>query len=228
MQRQRRQLWTDEQISLLREFYPHFKTEKVAQAVGRSVDQCYQKAQRLGLSKTERYLASDDACRVSASRRTPAMQATQFKPGQKAWNHGTHYTAGGRSAETRFKPGRPAEEARNYVPIGSLRVNADGYLERKTTDDPSMYPARRWVAVHRLVWMEANGSVPDGHVVVFKPGRRTAVLEQITSDAVELVSRVELMKRNTVHARYPKEVAQLVQLKGAIKRQVNRLAKESQ
>lgn len=223
-----RTFWTDEQLALLREFYPHFKTEKVAQACGRTVAQCYQKAQQLGLSKTERYLASDDACRVSASRRTPGMQANQFKPGQKAWNHGTHYTAGGRSAETRFKPGRPAEEARNYVPIGSLRQSKDGYLERKVTDDPSLVPARRWVAVHRLVWMEANGPVPDGHVVVFRPGRRTAVLEQISVDALELVSRVELMKRNTVHARYPKEVVQLVQLKGAIKRQVNRIAKESQ
>lgn len=221
-----RTFWTEEQIALLREFYPHFHTSKVAQAVGRPIEQCYKKAQHLGLSKTARYLASDDACRVSASRRTPAMQATQFKPGQTSWNKVTHYTAGGRSAETRFKPGRLAHEARNYVPIGSLRPSKDGYLERKVTDDPSLVPARRWVAVHRLVWIEANGPVPDGHVVVFRPGRRTTVLEQITLDALELVTRTELMKRNTLHNRYPKEVVQLMQLKGAINRQINRITKE--
>lgn len=217
-----RRFWTEEEISLLREFYPHFRTEKVAQAVGRPVGSCYQKAAQLGLQKTERYLASDDACRVSASRRTPAMTATQFKPGQVSWNKGTHFVAGGRSAETRFKPGA---QPRNWVPIGSHRINGDGYLDRKVTDDGR--GPRDWVSVHRLVWIEANGPVPDGHVVVFKPGRRTTELEQITLDGVELVSRVELMQRNTLHNRYPKEVAQLIQLKGAIKRQVNRLAKET-
>lgn len=222
-----RRRWTEEEISLLREFYPHFHTEKVAQAVGRSVGQCYQKAAALGLVKTERYLASDEACRVSSSRRTPAMAATQFKPGQTSWNKGTHFNAGGRSAETRFKKGRPAEESANYLPIGSHRLSKDGYLERKLTDDPSIVPARRWVGVHRLVWTEAHGEIPPEHVVVFKAGRRTSVLEEIVPDALEVVSRSELMRRNSYHTNYPPEVRALVQLKGAIKRQVNRIAKES-
>ncbi|MGJ7500095.1 HNH endonuclease signature motif containing protein [Variovorax sp. ZT5P49] len=221
-----RTFWTEEQISLLREFYPHFHTSKVAQAVGRSVGQCYQKAKQLGLSKTERYLASDDACRVSASRRTPAMQATQFKPGQSSWNKGLHYQAGGRSAETQFKPGRAAHEASNYVPIGSLKVSGDGYLYRKVTDDQKLVPARRWAAEHRLVWEAEHGPIPQGYVVVFKSGRRTTVLELITLDVLELLTRTELMKRNTLHNRYPKEVTQLMQLKGAINRQINRITKE--
>jgi hypothetical protein len=220
-----RRRWTEEEVDWLRLCYPHMHTSKVASVVGRTIEQCYQKAAGLGLVKTPEYLASDDACRVSASRRTPAMQATQFKPGQTSWNKGKKGLTGTQEncRATQFKPG---QMPRNWVPIGSHRVNGDGYLDRKVSDDRG--GPRDWVAVHRLVWMEANGPVPDGHVVVFKPGRRTNVLEQITADAVELVSRVELMKRNTVHARYPKEVVQLVQLKGAIKRQVNRLAKESQ
>lgn len=225
-----RRFWTDEELSLLAEFYPHFHTEKVAQAVGRSVGQCYQKAQALGLVKTARYLASDEACRVSASRRTPGMEANKFKPGQAAWNKGTKGIVGVQEGcrATQFKKGEMAGAAQhNYVAVGTERVSKDGYLERKVTDDPSIAPARRWVAVHRLVWIEANGPIPDGHAVTFKPGRRTAILTQITVDGLELSTRAELMRRNSYHNNYPPEVRALVQLKGAIQRQVNRIAKES-
>ncbi len=81
--------------------------------------------------------------------------------------------------------------------------------------------------MHRLVWIAANGPVPEGHIVVFKPGRRTTELKEITPDAVELITRVENMRRNTVHAKYPRELARLVQLRGVLSRQINRKAKEA-
>lgn len=223
----RRAFWTAEEVSLLREFYPHFHTEKVAKAVGRTVAQCYQKAAALGLVKTEVYLASADAGRVTRGEQHPNMIASRIKPGDVPWNKGVKGSTGlhPNCRATQFASRRP-EESSNYLPIGTLRINADGTLERKVTDDRAIVPARRWVGVHRLVWTEVNGEIPPGHAVVFKPGRRTVVLEQITVDAVELITRQELMRRNTLH-RYPKEVAQLIQLKGAIKRQVNRIAKES-
>lgn len=131
----------------------------------------------------------------------------------------------GRMQETQFKAGRPAEEARNYRPVGSLRLSKDGYLERKVTDDPSIVPARRWVGVHRLVWEEAHGPIPVGHVVVFRDGRYTAEESAITVDALELITRVELMRRNSYHNRYPKEVGLAIQLRGALIRKINRLKK---
>lgn len=42
------------------------------------------------------------------------------------------------------------------------------------------------------------------------------------------MSRHENMRRNSYHTNYPPEVARLVQLKGAISRQVNRIKKEAQ
>ena len=76
---------------------------------------------------------------------------------------------------TSFKPGRPAHEARNYLPIGSTRISKDGYIERKVTDDPGLYPARRWVAEHRLVWEAANGPIPEDSAIVFLDGDRTNI-----------------------------------------------------
>jgi HNH endonuclease len=80
--------------------------------------------------------------------------------------------------------------------------------------------------VHRLVWEAANGPIPSGYVVCFLPGRKTADLELITIDAIELISRAELARRNHPRSKDP-ELAQLVQLKGAITRQVNRIARET-
>jgi hypothetical protein len=219
--------WSDLDLDRLRHLYPDLRAIDVAAQLGRSVSTVHAKANQLGIEKSEAFKAGDLSGRVSRGKQHPSMIATRFKQGHASWNKDTNFTAGGRSAETRFKPGRPASEARNYVAIGSHRINPDGYLERKVTDDPSIFPARRWVAVHRLVWIDEHGAVPDGHVVVFKPGRRTTVLDQITSDAVELVTRRELMRRNSYHTNYPPEVRALVQLKGAITRQVNRIAKES-
>jgi hypothetical protein len=80
---------------------------------------------------------------------------------------------------------------------------------------------KNWVPVHRLVWIEHHGPIPAGHAVAFKPGQHTSVLEEITLDRLELVSRAELMRRNTYH-KYPKEIAQLIQLRGALQRQINK------
>lgn len=220
-----RRAWSPWEREFLRQHYPGKRTDEVAAALGRSVGQVYQAADRLGLKKSAAYLASDDACRLRRGNNTGA--ATRFRKGQEAWNKGLHYQPGGCVKETQFKPGRPAHEARNYVPIGSHRVSKDGYLERKVTDDPSLAPARRWVAVHRLVWMDAHGPVPAGHAVAFLPGRRTTDAERITLDALELVSRAELMRRNT-HHQYGPDIGQLVQLRGAITRQINKRAKHEQ
>ena len=42
-----------------------------------------------------------------------------------------------------------------------------------------------------------------------------------------LMTRAELMKRNSYHNRYPKEVARLVQLRGAVTRQINKRSNQA-
>lgn len=217
-----RVFWTDEQQLLLRDLYPDNRTEDIAPRIGRSAKSIYAKAKQLGIKKSAAFLASGLAGRLDGVR----GGATRFKKGLTPWNKGTHFVAGGRSAETRFKKGRPATEARNYVPVGTLRVSKDGYLEQKTTDDPALYPARRWVPVHRLVWLRERGPIPARHIVVFRPGLRTNQLEEITIDRLECISLAENMRRNTFH-NYGPEVAKLVQLRGAITRQINKRERKS-
>lgn len=211
--------WTKQQLATLRREYPHRKCAEVARLVGHSLSSTYQYAVKLGLKKSKEFLASE------ASGRLTKLSASgfnhRFKPGHASWNKGTHWTAGGRSGETRFKKGRKPHESHNYRPIGSLRVTRDGILERKISDDTSIYPARRWMSVARLVWEAAKGPVPAGHSVVFKRGMHTTNVDEVTLDRLECFSRADLMRHNTIH-RYPKEIALAVQIRGALMRQINK------
>jgi hypothetical protein len=219
--------WTRERIEQLSSLYPDNTAEVVGEIMGLSKSQVYNKAFALGLEKSEAFQQSDKSGRVAKGRQDPGMATTQFKPGHRTWNAGHKgWQAGGRSTETQFKKGRKPEESRNYVPIGSHRTSKDGYLERKVSDDPGVYPARRWVAVHRLVWEAANGPIPTGHIVVFKPGTATTNPEQITLDKLDCITRGENMRRNSFRTRNP-ELAGLYQLKGAINRQLNRIKREA-
>ena len=220
--------WTPERIEQLRSLYPDNTAEIVAELMGLRISQVYNKAAGLGLTKSPEFWESDRSGRIERGTTNPAMMKTRFKAGMKSWNAGKKgWQAGGRSTETQFQKGvmQGAAQAK-YKPIGSLRITADGYLERKVTDDPSIYPARRWVAVHRLVWERENGPIPDGHVVVFKPRMLTTDPEQITLDKVECITRAENMRRNSFRTRNP-ELAGLYQLKGAINRQLNRIKREA-
>jgi len=220
--------WTDQELDVLRQCYPSLKTADLAGIMGRSPGSVHQMARKLGLHKSAEFHASMNSGRIQRGRTDPRMLATQFKPGQQPWNKGTHWVAGGRSAETRFKKGQMSGAAQhNYVPIGSYRINRDGHLERKVTDDPALVPSRRWTPVYRLVWEAENGPIADGYLVRFKAGMRTSVLEEITTDRLECISKAENARRNHPRNKSP-ELAKLVQLKGAITRQVNRITKEAQ
>lgn len=212
----------------MREFYPQLTGADMAKILKRSERSVYQRAKVLGLHKSAEFLASDRSGRIERGRKDPRMTAAQFKPGTVPWNKGSHYVAGGRSAETRFKKGQMSGAAQHkYVPIGSLRITKDGALERKVTDDPTIYPARRWTPVARLVWEAAHGPIPRDHLVAFKPGMRTAVEAEITLERLECISRAENARRNHPRSKSP-DLARLVQLKGAITRQANRIAREAE
>lgn len=221
-----RKLWTEAEIALLRWRFADSRTDDLARALGKCYGSVAQKAAKLGLRKSAAYLASSQAHRLDGLKGL----GTRIQPGATPWNKGKPGSTGTQPGcrATQFKKGRPAQEARNYLPVGSHRVCRDGNLERKLTDNPEIVPASRWSAVHRLVWEAAHGPVPAGHIVVFRAGRKTNDLDKITLDALELLTRAENMRRNSVHSKYPPELARVVQLRGALTRQINRKAKEAE
>ena len=211
---QRRRFWTETELTTLRRDYPDTPTAVLAARLGMSVARVYAKANALGITKSAAYLDSPEACRLR--RGDNVGKNTRFQKGHNTWNKGVSYTAGGRSGETRFKPGHLSGRAAQLIkPIGFERVTKDGYLERKINNDLPLQ--KRWRAVHLLIWEAAHGPLPKGYAVAFKDGnKRNLALENL-----ELVPRTELMRRNTYH-QYGPEIAQIVRLRGAITRQINR------
>lgn len=108
-----------------------------------------------------------------------------FKKGHIPFNKGMKGLSQG-GKETQFKPGnKPA----NWVPVGSERVNAYGYVDVKIQDGKLQ---KNWKAKHILLWEEANGPVPKGHALLFADGnKQNVVLENLL-----LVSRRKLAVLN--------------------------------
>lgn len=219
-----KRLWTEVELAVLRSRYPNECAADIARDLGRTVGQVHNAANVRGLKKSPKFWQDAQKSWRIAQGTHVNSRKHQFQRGQESWNKGTHYVAGGRSAETRFKKGNMSGAAqRKYVAVGTERINRDGYLERKVTDagETNAERQRRWVGVHSIVWETVNGPIPAGSIVVFKPGVRTTVAAEITLDKLELITRVENMRRNTCH-RYPKEIALAIQLRGALSRKINK------
>lgn len=196
---------------MLRARYPNESTDSIAADMGRSTSSIYARVASLGLHKSDSY-AAPQAERNSARLVQLGMQH-QFQAGLVPWNAGRRFVSGGRSIETRFKPG---QKPHTWRPIGTERLTKEGYLERKVRD--TCVTKNDYKPVHHIVWEEAGREIPPGHVLSFKDGnKRNFAIENL-----ELLTRKQLMARNTIH-NYGPEVAQLAQLRGAIKRQINRL-----
>lgn len=220
-----RRPWSALEIALLREAYPDYMTQAIAAVLDRPISQVYRKAGNIGLKKSAAFLASDASGRLQ--KLSQKGRAFRFESGHVPANKGTRRPgyAPGRMAETQFKKGSMSGAAQhNYVPIGSLKLDKDGRLVRKVTDDPNIYPARRWVPVARLVWEAAHGPIPPKHMVRFLPGMHTTIEAEITIDRLECVSLAENMRRNTIH-RYPQEIKDAIRAVAVLNRRINRVQK---
>jgi hypothetical protein len=112
----------------------------------------------------------------------------RFRPGAIPPNKGQkgYYYPG--CEKTWFKPGQAPS---NTMPLGSERVNADGYVEIKYSEK-SGSPKNRWKGKNLIIWEKANGPVPKGYAVIFADGnRRNFKLKNLV-----LVSRKELAVLN--------------------------------
>lgn len=201
--------WTPEDDSIMRELYPHNPTKELMGVLDASERAIYMRASFLGLKKSPDYMRTPASGRLGHGKGADC----RFKKGMTPWNKGREFNPGGRSHETRFKPG---QKPHTWNPIGHERVTKDGYRERKMTDTGTT--RHDYVGLHILLWREFNGEVPDGCAIVFRDGNK----QNITIGNLECVTRAELMRRNSYHNRYPKEVALLIQLRGAVNRQINK------
>ncbi len=218
----RRHSWQPAEEELLRELYPQHDAAEIAARLGVSAKQVLSKAHNMGLRKPREWIA--ERARMRALDPQHPMRAHQFQPGHSTWNTGKPGSTG-LHQHTQQHWFRPGHKPHTWRPIGTHRMVSGGVLQVKVSD--TGYPPRDWVSVARLVWEQANGPVPAGHVVRFRDGMATQQPELVTLDRLECVSRAENMRRNSVH-RHGGELASVAQLRGAITRQINKRLREQQ
>lgn len=208
--------WSAEEEAKLRALFPSTPTQQLTSVFGRSVTAINNKAQLLGIKRTEAFKAavreqSSIRCKALAEKGTGKQY--QFQPGLTPWNKGKKFVHPEGPKKTYFKPGHIPH---NHKPIGTVRLNKTGYLEQKTE--------RGWEPYQRVFWEKTHGPVPKGYVVSFKSRVPLTNADDITLDKLELVSKRDILLQNS--GQQTPELWRLYQLKGAINRQRNRIIRE--
>ena len=205
--------WTDAQLWRLIALHADISNKVLARRLGHSYASVCGMATNLGLKKSPEYLSSIPA-------RTGMLQAGReyrFPKGHVPNNKGLRRPGWfrGRMRETQFKKGHfPFNRDPEFYVIGALRVNTDGYIDMRVRFASG---SKGWRALHRILWGDAHGPVPAGHIVSFKDGDRL----NVELRNLKLISLADNMRRNTLH-NLPKPLVSTIQLLGALKRTLNR------
>lgn len=218
-----KRLWSEWEDEVLRQRYPDEPTEVLARELRRAVCAVFNRAQKLGLSKSAAYLESPAACRLRRGDNVGAKH--RFPKGHVPANKGLRRPGWtrGRMRETQFKKGeRQGVAAQNWRPVGTILTDTDGYQRIKVREAQpgeayGFGNVRVWPLLNRHVWEQERGPIPPGHSVVFKDGHKA----NCAIENLELVSRADLMRRNSVH-NYPPALKQTIRLLGALKRQIRK------
>mgnify|MGYP000006658893 FL=1 len=112
---------------------------------------------------------------------------TSFNKGKK-WNEYMSKKGQEGSRRTTFKKGNvPA----NRRPIGSERIDKDGYILIKMQDG---HKNNNWIRKHRYLYEQAYGKIPKGHKVIFADGNN----RNFDLDNLVLITDAEglIMNRN--------------------------------
>ncbi len=97
-----------------------------------------------------------------------------------------------RIAGTQFKKGHSPQ---NELPIGSIVISSSGYKLRKKQMKGGQWD--RWEFLHRALWVEHNGPIPDGMLVTFRDGNKL----NCDLDNLILVTRSENAQLNKLELR---------------------------
>lgn len=106
----------------------------------------------------------------------------RFEKGHVAHNKGKKFP--GTGSRTAFKKGNVPS---NKMKVGEDTLTTDGYVKTKIAE-PNL-----WEYKHKLIWIKANGPIPEKHCVIFADGNKL----NLSIDNLLLVSKAELLMLNS-------------------------------
>jgi hypothetical protein len=203
--------FTDEQRAELLRDYATVPSPALARRYGCDLHSIYRFASRYGLKKSVEVIA--EQARINMLQNEGFLR-TQFKKGRISETKGKKQTefmspeAIERTKATRFKTGNLPH---NTKFDNAITIRA-GYKYIRLS-------MCKWELYNRYIWEQTYGKIPAGYNVQFKDGNPM----NCEIENLYMISRSEQIKNeNSLYARYPKEVQQLIHLKGALSRQLNK------
>ena len=203
--------WTQEEIEILYRLYPNHYAREIAGILGRGISSIHCKAQTLGI-ESSREKIQRAGYEVSKS---PSSIASRFPKGHTPVNKGKKVSPEtyAKCQPTMFKNGHTPV---NHREVGSERINVYGYIEIKVAEP------NRWRLKHRVIWEQVNGAIPKGFNVQFKNHNS----QDCRIENLYLISKAEQMaKENSFWAKYPKEIQEIIHLKGVVNRAIHKAEK---
>lgn len=209
----KRRYWTPEEVKLLKEKYETTRTSEIAAELGRPLRTVYAKAYAYGLNKCKSLV--QEMSRQNYYNNPEKFKVGHFTKGSEPWNKGTKGLTS--ANKTSFAKGNKPHNTKKVGDI-SIRQDTTGrfYKYRKIKD-------AHWELEQRMVWEEHNGAIPEGMVVAFKDNDTM----NTSIDNLELLTRDQLMDRNTIH-NYPIGIVEAARLTGVLSRLTNKNRKHAQ
>ena len=185
--------WTQKEMDILTQMYPNTSTKELCKLLERNIYAVYGQVFKMKLKKSPEYLKEHIYTIVPNKK-------TQFTKGHKVWNKGLKLGGEFGGKATQFPKGY---KPHNWKPEGSIRTNVDGYQEIKV--------GKKYVCMHRHLYVNHVGNVSNDEVIRFKDGDKT----NLDLNNLEKISRKEHAIRNSVH-NLPEQLKEVVKLKRTI------------
>lgn len=163
--------WTKEETEFLRVHYPLYSRRQLLDLFNQHFNLNIQIGQLRSCLKNHKITSG---------------RTGRFEKGKVPLNKGLNgVTTGG--IATQFKKGhRP----KNYKPVGTERVDRDGYVLIKVSDTGAWH--ERWRHKHKVIWEEVNGPIPKGHCLLFLDRNK----QNISLDNLQLITQSQLARLN--------------------------------
>ena len=200
------------QDKILEILYPYVPARALADYLGLTISQVYNRSYRIGIKKDPKVKKAINRALI-----LNAGKNTRFEKGNKSWNEGKKCPnlLLTNAAKTMFKPGNKPFNSKEQNAI-SIRIDTSGkqYQYYKIADS-------QWVLYHRWLWEQANGPIPAKHIVRFIDGNTM----NVELSNLECIPMSENANRNTIH-RFHDDLKKLIRLKSKLNKKIKNHGKK--
>lgn len=196
--------WSEDEDRTLQKLYPDHTIEQIMPFIcGRTKSAIIARVHVLQLHKDPAWKRQRSEIGMFKKGHVPANKG-------KTWDEMMSPESQKRSSQTWFKKGLTPH---NKVPIGHERRTASGHILVKVAE-PNVFKLK-----HRILWEQHHGPIPKGFDICFIDGNPdNLTIENLRAET----HRDRFLRCNCLHNIVPPEIRYIYQLKGVLKRQLNK------